>query len=273
MILAQFRAEQIFSVHDPSTLIPFFELQPGASEADDLCVAEFLLHVSQDVLAFSAFLPYYLKYAQLSHALLESLNEFIDTEMSLFSEFLSQQSTLASAFLHYLLNRCLLTDEGELCRALEDLSVPDKQASAAEQFMHQDSDDEEDEEGQINELDETESLDSLRNCSLAILQVLTLCFPPQQLSALLLPPLFERLESPELLVRESAFSAFAVCTELTQTKEFCVQLPNLLDFALAQASHPHALIRASSIQCLGKQRILGFLMLTLSPRKLFDFLG
>jgi hypothetical protein len=256
-ILAHFSAGQIFALYSPTALIPFFELQAGSgvSVEEDLCVAQFLLQLAQPA-ALAAWLPFYFKYAaQLSHALLEVLNEFVEgDEPVFFSEFLAHQPALFSSFLACLLGRCVLSDESELCRALEDLTVPDhKDPSAKEQFMHQNSDSEDsDEEGQINDIgEETDSLDSLRNCSLAILQVLTLCCPAGALSRLLLPLLFERFESPELLVRESAFSAFSVCTELVRSREFCGHLPNVLDFVWAQSVGRIELIRSASLQCLG----------------------
>ncbi len=253
IILTQFTAEQVFSMHPPETLIPFF-----ANDSDEDEVAQLLLKLCQyksqcEPFTFSFWLPFYYRNAGLSHALLEVLNEYIDTELLFFSAFISQQPGHFTLFLRCLLERCVLTDENELCRALEDLSVPDQKPQASEQFMHDSAADSDEEEGQINELDDTESLDSLRNCSLAIIQVLTLCCPTEALSSLILPILFERLESSNVFIQEAFFMVFAVCTELTQSKEFCGHLPNLLHYAFSQASHTNALIRSSSLQCLGEK--------------------
>lgn len=258
LLLSQFSADQIFALHSPSQLVPFFQLNPVSSDEEtDLCVSELLLQLAQhkdrcEPVAFAYWLPYYFKYASLIHALLEALSEYVDVEFCFFQEFLKLQPDLFVSLLSCLLDRCVLVDENELCSAMEDLSVPDR-VTEGDQFMHpDDSDDSDAEEGQLFDDDEPDSLDSIRNCSLAIVQVLTLCCPRTDLCTLMLPLLLDRIESSNWLIREASLMVTSICTELKGSRAFAGQLPNILQFALDNCeSHPHPLVRSASITCLG----------------------
>lgn len=264
LILSQFTPVQIFSIYPPETLIPYFDKDASvtADSNEDLCIAELLLQLTQyndrcQVAAFTCWLKYYYQYPELSHSLLEALSNYVDVEFRFFEEgYLRQHPDHFSSFLSCLLDRCVFVDEAELCRALEDLNVPDADETGRYRFMRQeDSDSDDSEEGQLDEADDPESLDSIRNCSLTLLQVLTLCCPRAELALLLLPLLFSRAESADWAVRESALMAFSMLTELRQTKTFSGHLPNLLQFALANAQSNnvvHPLIRSASLCCLGK---------------------
>lgn len=257
-ILSQFTYSQLIPHMPLSVLLQLCSLRSDDEELN-FEKGEFLLALLEQVSLedkisiLSTFAPLFFKYNSLCHPFLETLTEvFLENGDDVFDECLSDPA-LFEAFLKCILDRCAFdedADEDELCRALEDLSVPD----IIERFKPAEMNDNDDEweEGEIVDENEPDFLDSIRNCSLATVQVLTHCCDQDRLASLLLRLSYARLQSKSPLVCESALMVLSVCTELMNSSCFSEQIESILKFCVSSLqSNQSPLVRSAALKCLG----------------------
>lgn len=257
-ILSQFTYSQLITHISLANLLHLCSLTT-ADEDLNVTKGEFLLALLEQVqfedkkAILSTFIPLFFKYTALCHPFLEALTEvFLENGDDAFDDCFSNPA-LFEAFLQCVLERCVYdedADEDELCRALEDLSVPD----SVERFKPSEMNDNDDEweEGEIAAENEPDFLDSIRNCLLATVQVLTHCCDQERLATVLLRLLNPRLQSKSPLICESALMVISVCTELMNSASFSEQIMPVLQFCVSSIqSNQSPLVRSAALKCLG----------------------
>lgn len=151
-------------------------------------------------------------------------------------------------------------DEEELCRAMEDLSVPDDPASKIRHHKLKGSSRLEIEESSDSDSEDAEEIvTSLRKCSAATLDGLSLAISsPVLFLEIFLPAFNERVGAADWKLREGALLAFGAVVE-GLWQHLAPHLDQIAAFLVASAhSHPHPLVRSMALWTLS--RISGWLV-------------
>lgn len=176
-----------------------------------------------------------------------------------FEQFQQVPQSFLAEFIPLLIDRCAyddLEDEEELCKALEDLNVPDEveedlprgiKRKTSDETSGEVVDDEEEDD------DDDEVVTSLRKCSAATLDGLSLCVSASTLLPIFLPAFNARVASTDWKQREAALLAFGAVSEALWPKMSSEHLEQVAEFLLANAkSHPHPLVRSMSLWSLSR---------------------
>ena len=143
-------------------------------------------------------------------------------------------------------------DEEELCRAMEDLSVPDEEEVMPRhhKIKHAGIETETTESG---DEDDDGIVTSLRKCSAATLDGLSLASPsPSLFLQIFLPAFNDRVGSSNWKEREGALLAFGAIVE-GLWQHLAPHLEKIVSFLMANAhSHPHPLVRSMSLWTLSR---------------------
>lgn len=144
-------------------------------------------------------------------------------------------------------------DEDELCKAMEDLSVPDEEDDLKPRHHRPKEGEQLDDFIEANDSTDDDSIvTSIRKCSAATLDGLSLCIPPNSFLKIFLPAFYQRVGSTDWKIREGSLLAFGAIAE-GLLHNLSQQADQIAPFLLANShSHPHPLVRSMSIWTISR---------------------